>query len=344
MERSSMGNEGQPKSSALRRLGVFAGIGVSVLAIVWLLRTVEEKEVLRILAGADRFHLCIAVLLTFLSYVVRAWRWPFFFDGKGLSYRDSFRCLIVGFLMNNTLPARMGEFVRAHLGGRATGGSRTIVLATIAGERLADGLMISLLFAVLFTIGARPEELEDGKELFLVALFFLLATVMTVVIIAARHKIFSFISHIEEKFDHKYSAYTLLRVRRFIEGLEPMLRPDRITKIALLSLVVWTIELSVYFEVGQAFRQALSLGTTSLFLTAVNFSSLIPSAPAGVGVIELFATAALAQVGVPRETALAMVATQHMIQFIVVGLPGAFFFFVQLHGHLPVPEEGDEAS
>ena len=58
-------------------------------------------------------------------------------------------------------------------------------------------------------------------------------------------------------------------------------------------------------------------------MVAVNFSSLIPSAPGGIGVIEAVASAALVSIGVPRELALVMVLTQHVIQYIVVCIPGA---------------------
>lgn len=240
--------------------------------------------------------------------------------------------------MNNTLPARMGELVRAHLGGKAAKASRTIVLATIAGERIIDGLAISIIFAVLFTIGARPEELEHGKELFLVALFFALASIGVVVTILLRHSIFHLLERISERASNKLSNYTLSRIRRFIEGLEPMLRPQKLVVILLSSFLVWFVELAVYWQVAAAFNQPLSIGSLSLFLAAVNFSSLIPSAPGGIGVIELFATAALTKVGVDREAALAMVASQHLIQIAVVGIPGAFLFFSKLGGKIPVAE------
>ena len=81
----------------------------------------------------------------------------------------------MGFFVNNLIPARMGEFVRAHLGGRATDQSRSTVLATIAGERLADGLTISLIFSTLFSIGATTEEFSGARELSYVAFMFLLA-------------------------------------------------------------------------------------------------------------------------------------------------------------------------
>ena len=58
---------------------------------------------------------------------------------------------------------------------------------------------------------------------------------------------------------------------------------------------------------------------------------MIPSAPAGVGVIELVASGVLVSLTVAgptgptvlaEHTAMAMVLTQHVMQFLVVGIPG----------------------
>ena len=327
-------------SKRRRRLGIYLGLFVSALSIIWIGRSVEEQEIFQRVREVKQGYLVLAVLLTVMSYMIRAWRWPFFFPERALGYSDSYRCLIIGFFMNNVLPARIGELVRAHLGGRAVHCSRTLVLATIAGERLADGLAISVLFAVLFTLGARPEELEQGKALFYVASMFAVAAFGTIVVIAFRNRIFDALNSLGARFSGDMASFALLRLRRFVEGLEPLMRPKTLLVICAVSAAIWCIELLVYSQVALAFNTPLSIGVLSLFLAAVNFSSLIPAAPAGIGVIEAFATAALVHVGVDRETAFAMVATQHLIQIAVVGLPGSFLFFVKLGGKVPLPEEG----
>jgi uncharacterized membrane protein YbhN (UPF0104 family) len=85
------------------------------------------------------------------------------------------------------------------------------------------------------------------------------------------------------------------------------------------------VELAVYWQVSSAFHQPLELPKCVLFMVAVNFSSLIPAAPGGLGVIEAAATAVLVSVGLEHEKALTMVLTQHVLQYLVVGIPGIFF-------------------
>jgi uncharacterized protein (TIRG00374 family) len=246
--------------------------------------------------------------------------------------------------MNNNLPARMGEFVRAHLGGRAAKCSRVVVLATIAGERILDGLAISIVFSVLFSLGVSSAEMESGKQLFPVAIFFAVVSVGVVFTILLRSTLFKILEKSAKVLPGKISGFTIQKIKSFIEGFEPMLRPKRLIPILLLSALIWGVELVVYYQVALAFSQTLSMGVTSLFLAAANFSSLIPAGPGGIGVIELFTTEALSKVGVDREMALAMVASQHLIQILVVGIPGSYLFFSKLHGKIPEEKESSEEN
>lgn len=330
------------KAVILRNLAV--GVAVSGLALWWVLRDIDWARVGAALSDVSLFYVSLAFAGTMVSYVLRAWRWPIFFEKGGPSFSDSFRCLIVGFFMNNVLPARLGEFVRAHLGGRAIDQSRSLVLATIAGERLADGLMISSLFAVLFGFTATSNEFNESRELVWVAYGFAGIAFFTAVLLWQCHRAYKLLEHLGTIFPGHLSNYTLVRVGRFIEGLEPMLHLPRLARIATYTVLVWGIELMVYAFVARAFAQPLSLGHLALFLAAVNFSSLIPAAPGGVGVIEAFATLALVHVGVERETALAMVVTQHMIQILVVGIPGSLYFVFEMGGRLPVSDDDENGD
>lgn len=295
--------------------------------------------------------------------------------------------------MNNVLPARIGELVRAHVGGKAVKQSRALVLATIAGERLVDGLTISLFFALMFTFSSSAldltiihkaylcaEQLSNtssqtlmpffapiiapisvittatvkagdimyGESIYFVAYLFLAAGVSTILLLLLRQRVFSALEHFGTIMPGHVSNYSIRRIRLFVHGLEPMLKIRKIIPIGAFSVSIWSIELVVFYLITQAFDQHLGLGGLSLFLAVVNFSSLIPAAPGGIGVIELLATMALTGIGVNAEAAFAMVLVQHIIQIVVVGVPGAYFFFSLLGGQVPdddnCPDEDEYTS
>ncbi len=320
------------------------GFLISFVCFVWILKTVNVEEVLSSIKSANYALIALAVITTFFSYLLRAWRWPFFFEKSAPKFLASFRCLILGFFLNNIFPARLGEFGRAFLGARATGLNKSTVLATIAGERLFDGLTISLLFAILFHLGSAQEAAARSVGLDYVAMMFLGIALGTVLILSQRRIIFKILDFISKIFPGKFSGYTMERIRRFINGLAPMFKPRALGLLAGSSLLVWFVELFVYYLVTKAFHLSMGIQEIILFLTVVNFSSLIPSAPAGVGVIEVVATEALVEVGVLRSLALAMVVTQHLIQFLVVGIPGSFLFFSKMNGKIPEEENSPEVE
>jgi dolichyl-phosphate beta-glucosyltransferase len=316
------------KKNIKKILSTLVGIAISLLAISWLAKTIEGEDFLTKLKQGDLRLLLAAALLMVVSYLVRALRWPFFFNSSPPSLKGSYRCVTVGFFMNNVLPARMGEFVRAHLGSIETGLGRTRVLATIAGERLLDGIAISMIFAITFLFGSSTVEKESGVELLYVALLFAVAGICTIITILFREQIFSTLKKIDRKLNWRFSTYALSRIHYFIEELEPMLRPRRCFVLTVLSLLIWMNELFICYIIGAAFKENLSFGATGLFLAAVNFSSLVPAAPSGIGVIEAFTTRALSEIGMSSETALVLVLSQHLMQFLIVFIPGVYFTFL----------------
>ena len=269
---------------------------------------------------ANPSWLLAAFALTCFSYLLRSRRWQDLFPENTLSFANAARVLILGFFMNNVLPARAGEFVRAHLGGRLSGQMRTLVLATIFSERLVDGLTISIMF-VIFALGLGDEGMS--KDLLYVAYLFAAIALGVLVLLAFRSKIFTLIEKISARFNHKAAEYTSSRLQVFINGLSPLSSPSRLLLIGAFSIAVWGVELGVYRATTLAFQADLSWAQCVLLLVAVNFASLIPAAPGGIGVIEAVASSVLVSLGLTREHALTIVLAQHVIQYVVVGVPGA---------------------
>lgn len=276
--------------------------------------------------SARPLYILTAICLTIVSYVLRAARWPLLFPQVAFPLLSSWKVLVLGFFMNNILPARAGELVRAHLGAKVLGKPRTLVLATVASERLADGLTISLLFvAIIGYVGRGSLDPAIADNLLIVSYLFAAVALGVVIVLSMKDRIISTIEHFSNKLDRKASTYALSRLQVFIDGLSPLRAPKRALQIGLWSIVIWGIELAAFASVAEAFGSSLSLSATVLFLVSVNFSSLIPAAPGGFGVIELIAKSVLVSAGVASaELALSMVLTQHVIQYAVIGVPGAF--------------------
>lgn len=317
---------------------------VTVAALYFAFRGVDIAVLLEHAADINFGWLLVAFAITVASYSIRAYRWPFLLPNVQLSLFQSYRVLILGFFMNNVLPARAGEFVRAHMGAKVTGEKRTLVLASVAAERLVDGLAISIMF-VIFAFGLGDAGLSEN--LLLVAGLFGIAAVGVLAILWLREPLFELAAKISERFDHKASSYTLDRLQVFINGLAPMFSLKRLPIVSVLSFLVWGVELTIYYGVSRACGLELSWSQLVLLMVAVNFSSLIPAAPGGIGVIEAVGSAVLVSIGIGQEQALMTIICQHLTQFLAVGIPGAWVMLTWRQ-HLPKsntdPEIESEAA
>lgn len=274
------------------------------------------------IASADLSWISLAIACTALSYILRSARWQGLFPERVLNFTDSYKILVLGFFMNNILPARAGEFVRAHMGAKAARQKGTLVLATIASERLLDGLTLSLMFAA-FSFSMHDDELS--KDFLIVAWIFLAAGLGVAAVIGCRKYIFKLTERLAVKFNNRALNYSHDRIHVFIEGLSPICAWRKLPGIVLWSIIIWSVELVVYWAVSRGYNVELNLGQCAIFMVAVNFSSLIPAAPGGIGVIEAVGSSVLVSFGIPKEQALTLVLTQHAIQYLVIGIPGALF-------------------
>lgn len=273
------------------------------------------------LYSVDPLLLFLAVLAMCIGYPLRAVRWPYLLPHPKLTYLDSLRVLMLGFFMNNILPARAGEFVRAHVGAKIIGERRTRVLASVFSERLADGVTISLLFALF---GLQLGDQELSRNFTYVAIGFGGIGVGVIILIALREYVFKIVEKLSEKFQGKASQFALMRAHTFVDGLAPLCSRKSMLGVIGLSTTIWLLELSVFVLISKAYGASLTFPQCVLLMVAVNFSGLIPAAPGGLGVIEAVASAVLISLGVGRELALTIVVTQHIMQYLVVGIPGAF--------------------
>ena len=92
------------------------GIVLSAVAIVLLARSIDLSAAMRALRRASLGWVAAGTLVTVLGYYLRALRWREILAPRTQpSVARLFSATMVGFLAINTLPARIGELVRAYV-------------------------------------------------------------------------------------------------------------------------------------------------------------------------------------------------------------------------------------
>lgn len=278
------------------------------------------------LAFADaRYEFLIpAVVFTMLGHFSRSVRWKFMMAPiKECRMAPLWSATAIAFMVNNLLPARLGEFVRAIAIGRTEHVSKSASFATIVYERVVDVFALILLTWYCMVRISAPTWLARSTEVliaFNVALFVLLYAMV--------------------RWRSQFKAYLVRALRRlpagvqrrvhgsadaFVDGLAVVTQPRSLLPIAVLSVVVWGCAvLGVYFCVLALGLQVPILASVFL-IVLVSLGSMIPSAPAFLGTMQYACVIGLGVYGVDRGEALAFSTVYHATQFFPITIAGLYY-------------------
>jgi dolichyl-phosphate beta-glucosyltransferase len=307
----------------------FLSFSISLLTGLLLLyaglRAYSFSEVQKALARAETGYLAAAVAALAVAYIFRAVRWTIW--EKGLGLWNSLRLILIGFMGNNLLPARGGEFLRAICAKRKTppGKGGVAALASIAIERALDGLLLSILGAA--AIAGLPRH--GGYHAVLLATPILFGGIMAGIFVGIwRHDLIRrLLDRLHSIFPGHLTRFGREKAGFFLDGLQPICSRPRAAGAAAGTLLVWGTEWLVFFLVARAVAPGTPASTCLLFLAAVNFAALFPLTIGGLGAVEALAPALLVRAGVSPGNAVAMVLLQHGFQYAFTTLGGLWAYF-----------------
>ena len=298
-------------------------LGVVLLYVV--LSHFGRQETIASIRRARPLLLLLGSALMVSSYFARAARWLIW--ERSLDYWDSFRLVLIGFMGNNILPARLGEVLRAHCTSAKTSEERgrTTALASIAAERILDGLVLAIFGLAGIILVPVDRRLQEG--LLLVSIIFVLLAAGLIFSIHWHENVRSIIARASTRFPGNLAAFAREKAAQFIDGFLPLRAPGRMLKAIFATAIVWAIETVSYDCFGLAVWAGMTIKIALVFVVAVNFASLIPFTMGGIGSIEATAPPVLVSCGIPvYPVALAMVLIQHGAQFVFTTVVGLVFY------------------
>src|SRR2546429_490655 len=148
---SSSSASAPTERTRVRWTGVL-GVLISVGLLWWSLHDIELDEVVGHVSQAHPLYFLAAVAVATATFPLRTARWRYLLrlEGASLPYAPLWHATAIGFMANNLLPARAGEFARAYAAGRLTGVRFSAALASVAIERIMDGIaMVALMTAAI---------------------------------------------------------------------------------------------------------------------------------------------------------------------------------------------------
>ena len=293
------------------------GIGISVLAFALVFRSIDPAVTGRILAGAAPGWFALVAVFLVVDVLVRAVRWRrLLVPIRDVPFRATLAYLLIGYLANNVLPARLGELVRCHYLGDREGISRTTALGTVVVERVVDIAVVVAIAAVAIIV-LSIRGLVASAVLVGVAIVVLLVIALAIGVAAHRIPGAERVARAAARWSRLGELTAKLR-----HGLAVAGRPRTLFEALVLSVVAWGATLLAFAAAGQAVGVELTVGQASLLAAGVALAAAIPSGPAALGTFELAGVQIAQAFGVAAEPAFAIALLVHGAILLITSVGG----------------------
>ncbi|MBI4364202.1 MAG: flippase-like domain-containing protein [Candidatus Latescibacteria bacterium] len=308
-----------------RRLALAAlGLGLSAAAVVLLLREVSAKDLLLNLRHADPWWFLGACGVTVFGYYLRARRWLEILAPEArVPLSRLFAATMVGFLAINTLPARLGEFVRAFVLARSERLRTATVLGSVVIERIFDLAALGAFWAMSLLFAPYPDWFRWsgyatlGLGLVVTATLWLLH--------AGHYHQGSLGARLGAAIPTRILAPFAPSLATFTAGLRAFGNPRALARAGAATAAMWLVNGTVFLLVGASMGLSLPYWAPFLLSFVVCVAITIPSSPGFIGVLEGSCVVGLALLGVDAPRALAYGVLYHLTQIAPLVLLGSFY-------------------
>jgi uncharacterized protein (TIRG00374 family) len=292
------------------------GVAVSA-AFLWIaVRGVSLEEIRHSLAEVRPAWLVVVLATIGARFWFTAVRWQVLLRPvKTVGVHRLFGVVMIGFMANNILPARLGEVVRAYALGKTESLPTSLSFATIVLERVFDGFTL-LAFLVLGVVFLRPGPLIVWSA---VTAFFLYLGVLVVLMgIRAGFGIGWLLARLPGRVRDRAAGL----VESFALGLDVLGDARALALSTALSLAVWVVNAAGMWAMFAAFSLDLPAYAAFLVLAITALALVLPSTPGYVGPMQAGTVLALGLFSVPKAEALSLSILYHAINYVPITVVG----------------------
>jgi glycosyltransferase 2 family protein len=283
------------RRSRLSLVGLVVSV-VSLGAVIWWASRQQAPELPH--TPGELLALVGAIAGYGLATVVRSERWQRLLTDESArpARADAYALNCVGYMGNNTLPARAGDAIRVLLMAPRAATSKRTVLGTLVAERLLDVALLVVLFVV---VGWGLLGKIGGGKVEIIAAVAAVGALVAVVgwrVVQRNERLHEAVAPI---------ASATLRLRRAHHGL----------RLLAFTVVIWTIEAATWMMVGAAVGFGMDPIEAVYLVALASVFSMIPSGPAYAGTQDAAVAIGIKALGGTGATAVAYLL---MLRFVIV--------------------------
>jgi uncharacterized membrane protein YbhN (UPF0104 family) len=273
-----------------RRLEQLAALGATATFAYLFARRISWGETREQLGAIPPATVLAAVAAVLASLAFTALRWRYLLRAAGVEVRlpRLFAGLTAGAAVNNLVPARGGDLVRA----RSVPARMSAVVGTLAAERLLDGFVLALFlaFGAAVTGGAAPLLLAGA-------------------VLAAATALGMALASLQPAWLERLPQWA----RGFLSGLAVFRSPRLLGQALGASLALWLADVVMYAVLAPAFGLRLGLGGAFLLEGVGNLALAVPATAAGIGTFDYLTLLGAKSVGLGGPGAAAYVLAVHAL-------------------------------
>lgn len=271
-----------------------------------------------------------AIAAATLTFPLRTVRWQYLLrlEGDTLPFKPLWHATAIGFMATNLLPARAGEFARAYAARHMTEVRFTAAFASIAVERLMDGITLVAFLAIAtwsggFASGTAVGSVTLGQIARVAGAFFTLVLVASMIVVHWHAVAIRLIQTVTRRLlSESWAARVMNIVEGLLAGLDSLRSVRRLAAVVFWSLIVWLTGAAsfwfgfVAFGIDAPWSAALMLQSIIAFGVAVQFS------PGFFGQYEALTRVTLGLYGLGLGQAVSFAVGFHLGGFIPITLLG----------------------
>jgi glycosyltransferase 2 family protein len=309
-----------------RHLNFIVGLAISAVAVYLSLNKVDFRGFWNSFQSANYYFLIPAVILQFFCFFFKGTGWRFLLmpAKKEIRLSSTVSVLIIGLMVNNLFPAKMGELARAYLIGEREGLPKSLCLSTIMVEHLLDILVLLIFLIVLMPLVSLPPWLKaSGMGLGFLALGLI---VVLFLVMRREEKFLDWITRRAGRLPARFKEKVVVILKNILQGMRVV--TGRYILYAFGALVtMWCTVFLVAYLTMAAFGLFLPIYAPIMVIIFVAFGKVIPSSPGGIGTLHYLIIVVLMSFGVAKETALGCAILMHGFGFLIEVATGLALLF-----------------
>lgn len=300
------------------------GLAITIVSVVLLAQLIDWRTSLTVLERANPWFIAGAVGCLIISLIAKTVRWRFLLPNEAeVTTPRLYRILHISFLLNNVLPARLGDVARVAMTIRQPGLRMGHVLSSLVTERFTDTVTLLACFVIVSPFLPLPARYVAWLHL----AWYVLAGIFVAGVAFAllRNHIERVANRVSVPGGFPGAARMRSEALSFRQGLGHLVSREHMLVVWGASIVAWITAFAINYLIFHSLDIRVPMTVAVLVTCVTNLAMLVPSSPGYIGVFHAAATLVLMPFGVSASRALSFAIIAHLVNVIPVSIIGAIF-------------------